>query len=217
MKDFEEFRLETFNSILPLVKEVVDTLKKQEISLKAKANYLHELAELKKENEVLKDLSTCKKKLSEVTYNELKKLSEETEKQIQDKEALIKRINEEVEDCIGFLNKSTCYLKGVAVSLFYKRRKDEVLLKSAEDVKMEYLREYFYLMFLLEPIPVVPVLAQRPDYIGFTTENLLEKEAVEYICKFLVENEEEDIASRKIKILTDTKSLSNEELWELFK
>ena len=55
MKDFEEFRLETFNSILPLVKEFVDVFFEVKTSLKPTLEkYNKKLEELKRDKEALK-------------------------------------------------------------------------------------------------------------------------------------------------------------------
>lgn len=216
MKDFENFRLEAFNNILPLVKEVVDVEFKYQTSLiPEKKKLTEDLEELKKDRELLKKLVSCKKKLSKATYNELKSISEEAAKQIKEKEVLIEKIDKEIKECVRLSGSYRWYFKGVSVSLF--KDPEEVLLKNAGDVKMEYLREYFYLMFVLEPIRLdVPI----PCIVSaeFSRENLLSEEATEYICKYLLENEEEDVANKKIAILNGEVSLSTEEeLIEIFK
>ena len=46
---------------------------------------------------------------------------------------------------------------------------------------------------------------------------MLSKEAMEYICKYLVENEEEDIANKKIAVLRGEQTLYQKDFLELFK
>lgn len=220
MKDFEEFRLEAFNNILPLVKEVVDVEFKYQTSLiPEKKKLTEDLEELKKDRELLKKLVSCKKKLSKATYNELKSISEEAAKQIKEKEVLIEKIDKEIKECVRLSVSYRWYFKGVSVGLFKEsiKKPKEVLLKNAGDVKMEYLREYFYLMFVLEPIRLdlpIPYIVS----VEFSRKNLLSEEATEYICKYLLENEEEDVANKKIAILNGEVSLSTEEeLIEIFK
>ena len=96
------------------------------------------------------------------------------------------------------------YLIGIGLGFSKNNGK---IIEKAGDIKFEYLREYFFLMFCLDS-----------NYCyGFSSKYLLSKEAMEYICKYLVENEEEDIANKKIAVLSGEKTLSKKDFLELFK
>ena len=216
MKDFEEFRVEAFNNILPLVKEVVDVWIKDRNSLvPARDKYNKDIEELKVEKKVLKKIGTIKEKISEVTYNEIKQMKEEVEKQIEDKEALNKKIQEEISVNCDFVFEYRKYIRCAAVSFFINPK--GAILKKAEEVKIEYLREYFYLMFILGPVETdldrMPSVSDK----SYSRENLLSEEVIEYICKYLIENEKEDVANKKIAVLRGEKVLQEEEFIELFK
>lgn len=122
---------------------------------------------------------------------DIEKLIEEKKNKINDFECLIQQ----------YYN----YLRGIGLEISKNNGK---ILEKAEDVNVEYLREYFFLMFCFN----------SKYCCGFSREYLLSKEATEYICKYLLENEEEEVANKKIAILNCEVSLSTEEeLIEIFK
>ncbi len=205
MKDFEEFRLEEFNNILPLVKAVVDVFFEIKTSLNPTLEkYNKKLEELKRDKEALEKISAINDELSKDTRFEISKILEKKEKEITDTEELIEEKENEIDDLEILYQQYNNYLIGIGLGFSKNNGK---FLEKAGDVKVEYLREYFFLMFCL-----------NSSYCyGFSNEYLLSKEAMEYICKYLVENEEEDIANKKIAVLRGEKTLSKKDFLELFK
>ena len=204
MKDFEEFRLENFNNLLPTVKEIVDEYFYVYV-LKQRANKYHKkLEELQKEKVALETLSEFTESFSPNTNNEIKNVIEKLKKEINEIKALISESEDKIEDYESSIKKYNNYFIGIGLGFSKNNGK---FLEKAEDVKVEYLREYFFLMFCL-----------NSNYCyGFSSEYLLSKEAMEYICKYLVENEEEDIANKKIAVLRGEQTLYQKDFLELFK
>ena len=204
MKDFEEFRLENFNNLLPTVKEIVDEYFYVYV-LKQRANKYHKkLEELQKEKEALETLSEFTESFSENTNNEIKNVIEKLKKEINEIKALISESEDKIDDYEYSIEKYNNYLIGIGLGFSKNNGK---FLEKAGDVKVEYLREYFFLMFCL-----------NSNYCyGFSSEYMLSKEAMEYICKYLVENEEEDIANKKIAVLRGEQTLYQKDFLELFK
>ena len=206
MKDFEEFRLEAFNNILPLVKEVVDDF----FYVQHLESILNEhdvkLIKIQNDKRALEKICISNDELSEDTNYEIKCMLERRKKEITDIENLIEEENTAIDDLESTIMDYNKYFAGVGDGIMKVVGK---LLKNAEDVKIEYLREYFYLMFFLRKKPI-------PCY-KFSIENLLSEEAIEYICKYLLENEEEDVANRKIAVLRGNETLHQKEFFELFK
>lgn len=205
MKDFKEFRLEAFNSLLPLLKEIVDNYFKVHSFLKTTMDkYYKKLEELKEEKDALEKTSALKERFSDSTNVEIKDAIDKVEKEISDTEALIKAQEEEIEDLESSIIEYNNFFIGISIG-FLKNQK--IFLEKAEDVKIEYLREYFYLMFCL-----------KSDYCyQFSRENLFSKEAKEYVIKYLRENESEEIANKKIAILKGEVVMNVYEFVELFK
>ena len=205
MKDFEEFRLEVFNNILPLVKELVDVFFEVKTSLNPTLEkYNKKLEELKRDKEALKKISAINDEFSKDTRFEISKILEKKEKEITDTEELIEEKENEIDDLETLFQQYNNYLIGIGLGFSKNNGK---ILEKAGDIKFEYLREYFFLMFCLDS-----------NYCyGFSSKYLLSKEAMEYICKYLVENEEEDIANKKIAVLSGEKTLSKKDFLELFK
>ena len=121
-----------------------------------------------------------------------------------DKEELIEEKKNEIDDLEILYQQYNNYLIGIGLGFSKNNGK---ILEKAGDVKVEYLREYFFLMFCLDS-----------NYCyGFSSKYLLSEEATEYICKYLLENEEEDVANKKIAVLRGEKTLSKKDFLELFK
>lgn len=209
MKDFEEFRVEAFNNILPLVKEIVDVFFEVGTLKSTLEKYNKKLEKLKKEKEALEKISAINDMFSNDTRFEISRILEKKEKEITDTEGLIEEKENEIYELEDIIHDYNNYFSGVGAGILSD---EEKLLKNAEDVKVENLREYCYLMFFLRGKTLNSYL------IYFSKENLLSKEAIEYICKCLLENEEENVANRKIAFLRDDKTIHyQEEFFELFK
>lgn len=204
MKDFEEFRLENFNNLLPTVKEIVDEYFYVYV-LKQRANKYHKkLEELQKEKVALETLSEFTESFSPNTNNEIKNVIEKLKKEINEIKALISESEDEIDDLEILYQQYNNYLIGIGLGFSKNNGK---ILEKAGDVKVEYLREYFFLMFCLDS-----------NYCyGFSSKNLLSEEATEYICKYLLENEEEDVANEKITVLRGDETLHKKDFLELFK
>lgn len=204
MKDFEEFRLENFNNLLPTVKEIVDEYFYVYV-LKQRANKYHKkLEELQKEKVALETLSEFTESFSQNTNNEIKNVIEKLKKEINEIKALISESEDEIDDLEILYQQYNNYLIGIGLGFSKNNGK---ILEKAGDVKVEYLREYFFLMFCLDS-----------NYCyGFSSKYLLSEEATEYICKYLLENEEEDIANKKIAVLRGDETLHKKDFLELFK
>lgn len=204
MKDFEEFRLENFNNLLPTVKEIVDEYFYVYV-LKQRANKYHKkLEELQKEKVALETLSEFTESFSKNTNNEIKNVIEKLKKEINEIKALISESEDEIDDLEILYQQYNNYLIGIGLGFSKNNGK---ILEKAGDVKVEYLREYFFLMFCLDS-----------NYCyGFSSKYLLSEEATEYICKYLLENEEEDIANKKIAVLRGDETLHKKDFLELFK
>lgn len=205
MKDFEEFRLETFNSILPLVKEFVDVFFEVKTSLKPTLEkYNKKLEELKRDKEALKKISAINDEFSKDTRFEISKILEKKEKEITDTEELIEEKENEIDDLETLFQQYNNYLIGIGLGFSKNNGK---ILEKAGDIKFEYLREYFFLMFCLDS-----------NYCyGFSSKYLLSKEAMEYIANYFRENEDEEVANKKIAVLSGEKTLSKKDFLELFK
>ena len=200
MKDFEEFRLEEFNRTLPRVKELVDVFFEVKTSLKPTLEkYNKKLEELKRDKEALEKISAINDELSKDTRFEVSKILEKKEKEITETEELIEETENKIDDLELLVQQYKVYLVGVGLGFSKNNGK---ILEKAENVKVEYIREYFFLMFCL-----------CSNY----EEQLLSKEAMEYICKCLLENEEEDVANRKIAVLRGDETLLKKDFLELFK
>mgnify|MGYP000140859427 CR=1 FL=1 len=168
MKDFEEFRLEKFNNILPLVKAFVDVFFEIKTSLNPTLEkYNKKLEELKRDKEALEKISAINDELSKDTRFEISKILEKKEKEITDTEELIEGKKNEIDDLEILYQQYNNYLIGIG--------------------------------------------------LGFSSKYLLSEEATEYICKYLLENEEEDVANKKIAVLRGEKTLSKKDFLELFK
>ena len=99
MKDFEEFRLEEFNNILPLVKAFVDVFFEIKTSLNPTLEkYNKKLEELKRDKEALEKISAINDELSKDTRFEISKILEKKEKEITDTEELIEEKKNEIDD-----------------------------------------------------------------------------------------------------------------------
>ena len=204
MKDFEEFRLENFNNLLPTVKEIVDEYFYVYV-LKQRANKYHKkLEELQKEKVALETLSEFTESFSQNTNKEIKNVIEKLKKEINEIKALISESEDEIDDLEILYQQYNNYLIGIGLGFSKNNGK---ILEKAGDVKVEYLREYFFLMFCLDS-----------NYCyGFSSKYLLSEEATEYICKYLLENEEEDIANKKIAVIRGDETLHKKDFLELFK
>lgn len=204
MKEFKEFRLETFNNLLPLLKEVVDNYFELHVSLrKAVTMYSERLKKLKKEKEALEIISGLAENFSEKTNIEIKNRIEKLKTEIYETEVLISDKEDEIDDCEYSLVKYNNYFIGIGLGLAKNNGK---ILENAKDVKIEYLREYYYLMFCLDS-----------NYCyGFSREYLLSEDAVKYIIKYLRENEDKEIANKKIEILTNSNKFCRADFFKLF-
>lgn len=203
MKDFKEFRLETFNSLLPLLKEIVDNYFKVHSFLKTDKFY-QKLKELKEEKDALEKTFALKERFSDTTNVEIKDAIDKVEKEISDTEELIKAQENEIDDLESSITEYNNFFIGISIGFL---KNQNIILEKAEDVKIEYLREYFYLMFRLE------------SNYGYhiSRENLFSKEAKAYVIKYLRENESEKIANKKIAILKGIGDMYQNEFVELFK
>lgn len=205
MKDFEEFRLEVFNNILPLVKEVVDVFWEIRTSLSPTLEkYNKKLKELNEEKEAFEKICAINGDFSENTKLEIYERLKKKVKEITATEKLIEEKKNKINDFECLIQQYYNYLRGIGLGISKNNGK---ILEKAEDVNVEYLREYFFLMFCFN----------SKYCCGFSREYMLSKEAMEYICKYLVENEEEDIANKKIAVLRGEQTLYQKDFLELFK
>lgn len=189
---------------MPTVKEIVDEYFYVYV-LKQRANKYHKkLEELQKEKVALETLSEFTESFSQNTNNEIKNVIEKLKKEINEIKALISESEDEIDDLEILYQQYNNYLIGIGLGFSKNNGK---ILEKAGDVKVEYLREYFFLMFCLDS-----------NYCyGFSSKYLLSEEATEYICKYLLENEEEDIANKKIAVLRGDETLHKKDFLELFK
>lgn len=144
MKDFEEFRLEAFNNILLLVKEVVDDFFYVQHLRSILIEHGVKLIKIQNDKRTLEKICISKDELSEDTNYEIKCMLERRKKEITDIENLIEEENTAINDLEPTIMDYNKYFAGVWDGIM---KVGGNLLKNAEDVKIEYLREYFYLMF----------------------------------------------------------------------
>ena len=185
---------------MPLVKELVDVFFEVKTSLNPTLEkYNKKLEELKRDKEALEKISAINDELSKDTRFEVSKILEKKEKEITETEELIEEKENKIDDLELLIQQYKVYLVGVGLGFPKNNGK---ILEKAENVKVEYIREYFFLMFCL--------------YSNYE-EQLLSKEAMEFICKYLIINEEKDVANKKIAVLRGEQTLYQKDFLELFK